>query len=461
MEFQGRRALVIGAGRTGVAASRVLARRGARVRLVDRQEGELSSRVRETLGTEVEMRFGEEGPALLADVDLVVPSPGVPATSPLLVEALARGLQVASEIEVAARLLSCPIVAVTGTNGKSTTTTLIGEMLKASGRNAFVGGNLGIPLIEATEVSCEVAVAEVSSFQLEWVEEFRPSVAVLLNLSPDHLDRHGSMSAYTEVKARIFAVQQDTDTAVLNRDDPAVWKLSSGLRARILSIGVQRDGSARGAFMEGGQIVCRDEAGEVRFSLHQTRLQGRHHLEDMMAAVSAARLCGASPDSIQSVLDTFPGLPHRCEFVHEAGGVRYYDDSKATNVGAVVKSLDGFSGGVILLAGGLEKGGGFKALRTVVADRVSLVVAYGVARSRIATDLADAAPIKCVESFSDAVRESVQAAKPGDVVLLSPACASFDQFDDYAARGMAFRRLVGGRSSTAPADTIRAEEGCR
>jgi len=461
MELRGRRALVIGAGRTGVATSRVLARRGARVRLVDRRPTEPDARSLETLGADVELRLGDESPALLADVDLVVPSPGVPATSPLLTEAVARGLDVVSEIEVAANLLDCPIVAVTGTNGKSTTTTLIGEMLAASGEHAFVGGNLGTPLIEAVEGSWAVAVAEVSSFQLEWVHEFRPAVAVLLNLSPDHLDRHGSMAAYAAVKARIFAAQEETDVAVLNRDDPAVWELRTGLRGRVVSIGFHRDAFTCGAFLQGGEIAYRDATGEVTFALAGTRLEGRHHLEDMMAAISAARLCGASPAAIQSVLDSFPGLPHRCEFVHEARGVRYYDDSKATNVGAVVKALHSLPGRVVLLAGGLDKGGDFTALRPIVAERVRLVVAYGVARRRIREDLGDAVPVECVESFSDAVRKSVEAAKSGDVVLLSPACASFDQFVDYAERGTAFRILVGGGALAASTGPSPPGGGCR
>ena len=461
MELRGRRALVIGAGRTGVATSRVLARRGTRVRLVDRRPTEPDARALETLGSEVELRLGDESPALLAGVDLVVPSPGVPATSPLLVEAVARGLEVVSEIEVAANLLDCPIVAVTGTNGKSTTTTLIGEMLAASGENAFVGGNLGTPLIEAVEGSWAVAVAEVSSFQLEWVHRFRPAVAVLLNLSPDHLDRHGSMAAYAAVKARIFAAQEETDVAVLNRDDPAVWELRTGLRGRVVSIGFRRDAFTCGAFVQGGEIVYGDATGEVTFALARTRLEGCHHLEDMMAALSAARLCGASPAAIQSVLDSFPGLPHRCEFVHEARGVRYYDDSKATNVGAVVKSLHSFSARVVLLAGGLDKGADFTALRPIVAERVRLVVAYGVARRRIREDLGDAVPVECVESFSDAVRKSVEAAKSGDVVLLAPACASFDQFVDYAERGTTFRILVGEGASAASTSPSPPGGGCR
>jgi UDP-N-acetylmuramoylalanine--D-glutamate ligase len=449
MELSERHVLVIGAGCTGRAVSRVLAARGARVVLADRRPQGTWAQGLDTLGHTVELRLGEDGLGLLAGADLVVPSPGVPATTDLLVAAVGRKLPVMSEIEVAARLLECPVLAVTGTNGKSTTTTLIGEMLRAGGARAFMGGNLGVPLIEAVEGAWEVAVAEVSSFQLEWVEQFRPAIGVLLNISPDHLDRHGSMAAYVAAKARLFAAQRGRDVAVLNRDDAAVWQLRSRLRGRVVAMG-GCPGDGEGTFVRNGHIVCRDAAEEVTFPLECVRLQGSLNLENMMAAVSVARLYGVAPEPIQSVLERFVGLPHRCVLVREAGGVRYYDDSKATNVGAVIKSLHGFPERVILVAGGLDKGADFTGLRPVAAGRVRLVVAYGAAAHQIADALAGAAPVQCVGPFGEAVQDAMRAAKPGDTVLLAPGCTSFDQFADYAERGRAFQALVSGPPPASP-----------
>lgn len=456
MELKGRHVLVIGAGRSGVAMSRVLAERGARVRLVDRRS---ASPLASSLGSSanVELRFGDEGTAALAGVDFVVASPGVPAAAPVLAEAVARGMPVHSEIEIAARLLTCPILAITGTNGKSTTTTLLGEMLRHAGQRTFVGGNLGTPLIEAVDGAWEIAVAEVSSFQLEWVERFRPAVAALLNVTPDHLDRHGTLAAYAATKARCFAAQGAQDLAVLNRDDPLVWGLRTGLRARVVSFGTRTD-SDEGAAATAGGIVCRDFiAGETRLSLERIRLVGQHNLENVMAASLIAWLRGVPPGSIQAVIDRFPGLPHRCELVGEREGVRYYDDSKATNVGAVEKSLAGFTGPVVLLAGGLDKGTGFELLRAVVHRRVRLVVAYGVAGPRLSDALGEVVPVVCVDRFADAVREAQRAAVPGDSIVLSPGCASFDQFADYAERGMTFRTLI--TCSGAPVPDRRLDPG--
>jgi UDP-N-acetylmuramoylalanine--D-glutamate ligase len=435
--------LVIGAGRTGLAVARVLAGRGARVRLADRRAQVGAALEPSMRGADVEVRLGDDGLALLDGVDLVVPSPGVPATAPPLAEATARRLPVMSEIELAARLLGCPIVAVTGTNGKSTTTTMIGDMLTAAGARAFVGGNLGTPLIEAVHGTWDVAVAEVSTFQLEWVERFRPRIGVLLNVTPDHLDRHGTMQAYAEAKARLFGAQEPSDVAVLNRDDPLVWELAPRLRARVVPIGRADDarGSA-GAFQRGRQVIYRDESGEQAFSLARAENGGMPFIDNVLAAVATARLYGAPADAIQSVLDGFRGLPHRCEFVAEARGVRYYDDSKATNVGAVLKSLESFPAPIVLLMGGLDKGADFATLRPHVTERVRAVVAYGRARERIATALAGAVAVVSVDRFDDAVARCRATALPGDAVLLAPGCASFDQFTDYAERGTRFQSLV-------------------
>ncbi len=443
MDLRGRRVLVIGAGRTGLAVARALAGRGARVLLADRRTDVGTAVEPSMAGADVEMRLGDDSLRLLDGVDLVVPSPGVPATARPLAEAAARRLPVMSEIELAARLLGCPIVAVTGTNGKSTTTTMIGDMLTAAGAQAFVGGNLGTPLIEAVHGAWDVAVAEISTFQLEWVERFRPRIGVLLNVTPDHLDRHGTMQAYAAAKARLFAAQEPSDVAVLNRDDPLVWELAPKLRARVVSIGRSDDvrGPA-GAFERGRQVIYRDESGEQIFSLAHGGDGGMPFIDNVLAAVATARLYGASAEAIQTVLGGFRGLPHRCEFVVEARGVRYYDDSKATNVGAVLKSLESFPPPIVLLMGGLDKGADFAALRPRVGERVRAVVAYGRARERIATALAGAVSVICVDRFEEAVARCRATALPGDAVLLAPGCASFDQFTDYAERGNCFQSLV-------------------
>jgi UDP-N-acetylmuramoylalanine--D-glutamate ligase len=453
MDLHGRRVLVVGAARTGLAVSHALARRGARVRLVDRRgAGELPPAAAE-LHDAIERVVGDDAPELLRGIDLVVPSPGVAAQHVLLVAAGARGVPILAEIEIASRLLRCPVIGVTGTNGKSTVTTLTGDMLRRGGSNPFVGGNLGTPLIEAVDGDWDIAVAEVSSFQLEWVDGFRPAVAVWLNLTPDHLDRHGSLAAYGDMKARLFAAQQASDVAVLNRDDRLVWRAAGRVRASLMPIGRDDPGTERAVFgrrggvgaegAEGGEIVCRDPtAGEAAFSLERVKIHGLHNIENMMASVAIAVARGVRPAAIQAALDGFDGLPHRCQLVIERGGVRYFDDSKGTNVGAVARCLEGFPGPVVLLAGGLDKGVTFDGLRGVVAGRVRLVVAYGVAAERIADALGDVVTVLRAERFADAVRATMTAAVAGDTVLLSPGCASFDQFRDYAERGRAFRALV-------------------
>ena len=326
-----RQALVLGFQRTGQAVARVLAARGVRVRVADRRPAEALG-VESRTWMDVELRLGEEGPELLAGMDLVVPSPGVPRQAPVLAAALRRGLPVRSEIEMAAELLACPVVAITGTNGKSTTTSLVGLALARAGRRAFVGGNLGTPLIAAVGSDADVAVAEVSSFQLEWVEHFRPRVGCLINLTPDHLDRHGSFESYAAAKARLFARQQAEDFAVLNRDDAVVWRLAGRLGSRLVSFGAAP--VPRGAFAGEGYAALRlPEAGEERYDLARTRLVGRHNLENVLAALTVARLAGAPPRAVQEAIDAFEPLPHRMTRVATRRGVDWFDDSKATNVG--------------------------------------------------------------------------------------------------------------------------------
>jgi UDP-N-acetylmuramoylalanine--D-glutamate ligase len=438
-----RRVLVIGFGRTGQAVARVLGARGDRVRAGDARSAAAIGLDASAL-RDVELCAGSDGPELLADVDLVVPSPGVPRTAPVLVEARRRGIAVASEIEMAARGLSCPIVGITGTNGKSTTTTLVGLALTASGRRTFTGGNLGTPLIAAIDGTYDVCVAEVSSFQLEWVERFRPHVACWLNVTDDHLDRHPDFADYRDTKARLFAAQTPDDWAVLNRDDPEVIAVAPRLRARVATFGETPAGT--GAHLEGETVVLRLPGhAEERYPLARTPLRGRHNRENLLAAVTTARLAGATPAGVQQAIDTIEPLPHRLALVAERAGVRWYDDSKATNVGAAVRSVQSFVGPVILLAGGVHKGGSYAPLAAAAKGRVRRALVFGAARDAIAEALATAGvAVERVATIADAVATAAGEARAGDTVLLAPACASFDQFTDYAARGRAFRAAVVG-----------------
>ena len=434
------RVLVLGFRRTGQAVTAALAARGVRVRAADARPATALEVGEAPAG--VELRLGEDGPQLLAGVELVVPSPGVPRDAPVLAAAVRRGIPVWSEIELAFRLLACPLVAITGTNGKSTTTTLVGLALEHAGRRTFVGGNLGTPLIAAVDRAPEIAVAEVSSFQLEWVERLRPRVGCLLNLTPDHLDRHAGFAEYRAAKARLFAAQEARDFAVVNRDDAEAWRAVAGVRARLVSFGAGT--VACGAFAGEGFVALRlPDAPEERYGLGRTRLAGRHNVENILAAVTVARLAGAPPAAVQAAIDDMEPLPHRLTRIAERDGVAWYDDSKATNVGAAAKSLDSFAGPVVLLAGGVDKGGGYDALAAAAAGKVRRALVFGEAAEAIGAALAAVAvPVERVPTLEQAVARAAAVSAAGDTVLLAPACASFDMFADYAARGRAFRAAV-------------------
>ncbi len=444
--LSGKTALVIGARRTGVAVARYLAAQGAAVRLCDRAGAGFDAERKRLAGLGIEWRLGSEEPALLDGVDVVVPSPGVPRHHALLSRAGARGIRVLAEIELAYHALSVPLYAITGTNGKSTTTELLGRMLRRAGKQAFVGGNLGTPLIEAAGLAIDCAVVEVSSFQLEWMEEFRPAIGAFLNLTDDHLDRYASLEEYGEAKAVLLRAQTSEDWAVLSREDPWVWELRDRLPGRVISFGF--DPVELGAFAQGGAIVARlplavpGRGKEVMLSMARSPLLGIHNLENAMAAATMALLAGAPPAAVQAALDEFPGLPHRLRLVREKDGVSWVDDSKGTNVGAVVKSLASISGPVILLAGGVDKGGSYEPLRRLVASRVKRLVLFGEAREKIRSALGAETETVIVEDLAAAVAAAAAVAGAGDTVLLSPACASFDMFRDYADRGERFAALV-------------------
>ena len=441
MELKGKKVLVIGLARTGRECARFLVEHGASVTVSDlRPEAELKDEVKSLAGLPIRYFFGAEERRWLEAIDCVIPSPGVAAQNPLLSEAVASGIPVLSEIELAYRFFPAPLVAVTGTNGKSTTTTLIGEMVKAGGQKVFVGGNLGTPFIGAASGEWDWGVLEISSFQLEWIERFRPRIAALLNVTEDHLDRYATFDDYRRAKERIFEAQSEGDFAVLNREDPRVWALKATVKARVISFGFTE--VSEGAYATANMIVWRDGANEERFPLADVKIQGVHNVENMMAAVAAAKLAGVARQPIQQTLEDFPGLEHRLEFVREKDGVSYYNDSKGTNVGAVVKSLAGFSAPVILIAGGVDKGGDYGPLEEEIKRRVRRLVLFGAAKNVIARALGTLTETAIVENLTAAVGDAAAAARAGDVVLLSPACSSFDQFRNYAERGRLFKNLV-------------------
>ena len=437
MELRGKRVMVIGLGVSGLAAARLLATRGAALVLVDSRS--------EVARAEIpagEVHLGPEDAAWIEGVELVVVSPGVPPTSELVRAARATAIPVIGELELASRFVRAPIVAVTGTNGKSTVTVMIGDMLKAQGLRTFVGGNLGTPLSEAADQDFDAAIVEVSSYQLETIETFAPKVGVHLNLTDDHLDRYRDFEEYGRAKARLFENQDKSAWAVLNRDDAEVWKLAQRVRSRVFSFGTTRPAAAPAIWIDSGMLAFDDGVRSGRISLYGFKLPGAHNRANAMAAAAAALAMGVEAKTIERTLASFHGLPHRVEFVREKDGVVYVDDSKGTNVGAVVEALAAMNGPVILIAGGMDKGGSYEPLRAAVKERVKLITLIGSARAKMSAALAGAAAIKCVETLAEAVKLAAQHAQAGDTVLLSPACSSFDQFKDYAERGRVFQKLV-------------------
>jgi UDP-N-acetylmuramoylalanine--D-glutamate ligase len=437
-DLEGKRVMVVGLGVSGRAAARFLAVRGAQLVLTDRRPDAPTAGL-----PAAEIHLGEGDPAWLAGVSLLVVSPGVPRDSALVVEARRRGVPVIGELELASRFVAGPLVAITGTNGKSTVTTMVGEALKRAGMNVFVGGNLGVPLIEAAGREFDALVVEVSSFQLETIETFHPRVAVHLNLTDDHFERYSGLEEYGRAKARIFENQDPGDFAILNRDDRNVFALAPGLRAQVVSFGCGVPPPIGNAIWpEDGSLAFRVGERRGRIDLSGFRLPGRHNLANAMAASAAALAIGAPPDAIGAALAEFRPLAHRIEFVREWHGVVFIDDSKATNVGAVVEALEAIKPPVILIAGGMDKGGDYTPLRKPLRERVKLAILIGAARDTMRRALDGAVEIAIEPGLAEAVRLAAQVACPGDTVMLSPACSSFDQFRNYAERGEVFKELV-------------------
>ncbi|MGH7774501.1 MAG: UDP-N-acetylmuramoyl-L-alanine--D-glutamate ligase [Candidatus Binatia bacterium] len=443
MELKGKKVMVLGLARTGSETARFLIGQGAEVRVSDcRGKEELQKELAALSDLPIRLLLGGEETVWLEGVDLVIPSPGVPPENPLLCESRRRGMEILSEIELAYRFLDIPLVAITGTNGKSTTTSLVGAIFEEGGLRVFVGGNIGAPLIGFVSGNWDWGVVEVSSFQLEWVEEFRPRIAALLNLAEDHLDRYPDFASYCEAKERVFHTQGEEDIAVLNRDDPLVWSMRERIRARVVSFGWAE--VREGIYATRSEIIWRGDSEEERFPLSRVRIQGLHNVENLMAAVAIAKAILVPAEIIQKAIEEFPGLEHRLEFVREKNGVRFFNDSKGTNVGAVLKSLASFSAPVVLLAGGIDKGGDYRILEDEVRRKVKKLILFGAAKEIIRKALGHLTNTVVVETLDAAVQEACKDAQPGDIVLLSPACSSFDMFQNYAERGRVFKALVQG-----------------
>jgi len=445
MEISGKKVLVVGLARTGLVAAHWLVKRGAVVTVTDMRPPQLFSKeIPELLDQKIGMELGLHREESFLRHDLIVISPGVPSDLPVLNVARQKGIPVVPEIEVAGWFLEGRLAGITGTNGKTTTTVLLGKILEASGFSPFVGGNIGVPLLSALDRDPvpSMLVAELSSFQLETIHSFRPHVAVLLNLSPNHLDRHPDFETYVAAKARIFQNQTADDYAVLNADDPHVMNLAPGIRSKKVFFSRQRE-LPNGVFISDGRIRYRVRNLEAALMETQdVRLRGEFNLENTLAASAAACVLGADFGSIRRAVREFQGVEHRLEFVREIQGIAFYNDSKATSVDAAAKALSTFERGVHLILGGKDKGAPYAPLRSLLKDRVREVLVIGAARERIANELAGAVDIVEAGDLETAVRQAFGCAEPGDVILLAPACASFDQFEDFEHRGRVFKALV-------------------
>lgn len=438
----GRRVTVVGAARSGIAAAVLLAGRGATVTLSDLR-GSLAeeARLREA-GVALELGGHREG--TFTGADLIVTSPGVPAALPALAAARRQGVEVIGELELAWRWLRGPVVAITGTKGKSTTSTLTGRMLEAGGRRVLVGGNIGLALSAQVEASTAdtIHVVEVSSFQLEATTTFRPWIAVLLNFSPDHLDRHADVGEYAAAKARIFANQSGEDWAVLNADDPPSLAIAEGIRARQMRYSMA-GGSREQIVVDEGAIVRQTGAGrQPLVPLSAIRLIGPHLVSDVLAAAAVASIVGVEPGAMARAVEGFTGLEHALEPVGEIGGVRFINDSKATNIEAARRAVESLGEGLVVILGGRFKGGDFGDLLEPLRARRASVVAIGEARPLIAAALGGDVPVHEAADMSSAVRTAFASAGPGHDVVLAPACSSFDMFSDYAERGRTFKQAV-------------------
>lgn len=451
MEVAGRKALVLGAGKSGVESAGFLARRGATVALHDKKEVESWSETARSLKEtdNVALISGQIPSLLLDNIDLVVISPGVPTNTIPARYVDRKDGEVIGEIELAYRFMKGRIVGITGSNGKTTTTTLIGEILKEAGIPTLVGGNIGTPLLSLAESSTDDTwtVVELSSFQLETIRDFRPNVGLCLNVTPNHLDRYDFFSDYAAAKHRLFMNQTADDVAILNADDEITASWARGLKANVVLFSVNRE-LDEGLFLRGRELVCRANGKEkVLTTRDDIFLRGLHNVENVLASLAAGLACGASPDSMRETIKNFKGVEHRIEFVAEIEGIRFYNDSKATSVDATSKALEALSdsdGKTVLILGGRGKNAPYEPLVGLIKDSVRKLIVIGEDADNIVSQLQDHAEILRADSMRDAVVKGLESAERGDAVLLAPACASFDMFNSFEERGTVFKKEVLG-----------------
>ncbi len=450
MELKGKKVLVVGLGKSGLAAALFLRRRGAQVTVSDVRSAEaLAKDIPALLDEGIMVETGGHGLLTFRRQDLIVVSPGVPLNTPELAQVKSFGLPVIGELELAARFLKGKTLAITGSNGKTTTTALVGEILEKAGLPTLVGGNIGVPVVALIDQSADEtwSVLEVSSFQLESTERFHPRIAVILNITPDHLDRHGSFENYALAKERIFAAQDEHDFVVLNADNARAAQAASRSVAKVYFFSVEHS-VMQGAWVEEGYLVYRagkDEPVEKVMPLHKVPLKGAHNVENVLAAVCASRLAGVSAEQIRTAVEAFQAVEHRLEYVATVNGVEFYNDSKATNVDATAKAVAAFSVGIHLILGGKDKNSDYTQLAPLLRSHVQAIYTIGSAAAKIESELRGVVSILSCETLDKAVSAAASAARPGEVVLLAPACSSFDQFENYEHRGRVFKELVSER----------------
>jgi UDP-N-acetylmuramoylalanine--D-glutamate ligase len=444
MDVHKKRVLVVGLGKSGVASALFLRSKGAQVTVSDtKPQEQLKDEIPALLDRGIAIETGGHGERTFRGQDLIVVSPGVPFDAAPLAQARALGENVIGEVELAAQFFPGRIVAITGSNGKTTTTSLAGQIVAAGGYRTVVGGNIGKPAVSLVEgaTADTVAVLEVSSFQLEAIQTFRPHIAVILNITPDHLDRHHTFAAYADAKARIFENQTSNDFAVLNADDPTCTALANRTRAHVFWFSRKKE-VKQGADIREGRILFRDSNGQQEIMLaSEIPLKGAHNVENAMAAACVGALLGCEPAQIRKAIQSFRAVEHRLEHVATVNGVEYYNDSKATNVDATIKALESFPGNIHLILGGKDKGSDYSVLNDLLKERVKRVYTIGAAAAKIESQIKGAETTHA-ETLENAIRSAASVAKPGDVVLLAPACASFDQFRNYEHRGKVFKEVV-------------------
>lgn len=443
MNVKDQRVLVVGLGKSGLAAARLLHSKGARVTVSDaKAQAELGQEISTLLDMGVVIETGAHGERTFREQDLIVVSPGVPVDAPQLQQARTLGIPVIGEVELACRYLKGKVIGITGSNGKTTTTTLVGEILKANGFKTQVGGNIGTPVTAMVEGSDEQtwSVLEISSFQLETVETFAPYIAAILNITPDHLDRHGDFATYAAMKARIFEFQSRADYAVLNQADEACRAIAEKVQSNVHWFATMPI-RGKGAYVEADEIVWHGEYEQTIMPVAEIPLKGSHNVENVLAAVAVSMLAGCDAGKVRAAIKNFKAVEHRLEFVAEINGVEYFNDSKATNVDATIKALESFPKNIHLILGGKDKGSDYTVLRKLIDERVKRVYTIGSAAEKIESHLTGA-PLTSAKTLDRAVEIASGSAAPGDVVLLAPACASFDQFQSYEHRGRRFKELV-------------------